>query len=171
MHAKIRQMQKIVTILAILICMAGNVDGQKLLILERPGTTKYFTYKPGERIKLYDRRNMRMIQGDISRIDDSMIVINTLEPVYLSRIAAVYRSRPILHRFSSAGIVAGVGYFLLSGFNRAINKESPVISNGTVITSVAVAGAGVATSFFRFRKFAIGDHWRIKAIDMDHPVK
>ena len=101
-----------------------------------------------------------MVQGNISQISDSMIIINTLEPVYLSRIAAVYRSRALLHRFSSAGIVAGIGYFLLSGFNRAINKESPVISNGTVPISAAVAGSGVVTSFFHFRKFTIGSHWR-----------
>ena len=164
-------MNKIVTILAILICMAANVYGQKLLVLERPGTTKYFTYKKGAWIKLYDDRSMRMIQGDITRIDDSLILINTLEPVYLGRIAAVYRPRRILHRFSSAAIVAGTGYFLLSGFNRAINKESPVISNGAVTISAAVAGSGVVTSFFHFRKFTIGSHWRIKSIDMDHPEK
>ncbi len=153
------------------ICMAGNVYGQKLLVLERRGTTKYFTYKVGDRIKLYDRRSMRTIRGDITRIDDSMLFINTLEPVYLSKVAAVYRSRPLIRTLSSAGIVAGIGYFLLSGFNRAINKESPVISNRVFISSSVITGAGVVTSFFRYRKFAIGDHWRIKSIDMDHPVE
>jgi hypothetical protein len=162
-------MKKIATLLTLLICMAGIVHGQKLLILERPGTTKYYIFKTGDRIRLYDGRSMRMIQGDISRITDTMIEINTLEPVYLSRVKAVYRPLTMLRIFSRTAEIAGAGYLILTGFNRAINKDVPVINPETLILSAALMGAGVATSFLRYRKFTIGDKWRLKVIYKEHP--
>ena len=149
--------------------MIGSVHCQKLLILERPGTTKYHIYKTGISIRFYDGKSMRMVHGDISLISDTMIVINSLEPFYLSRIAAVYRPLTMLNLLSNRVVIGGIGYFVLTGFNNAINKTSPLVDRGTLVASSVMTGTGVAASFFRYRKFALGTHWRLKVIDMDNP--
>ncbi|HEX7411241.1 MAG TPA: hypothetical protein VF298_03785 [Bacteroidales bacterium] len=164
-------MKKIAALLTILVFIIGSVHCQKLLILERPGTIKHFFFKTGDRIRLYDSKSMSMIHGDISRITDTVIVINMLEPVILSRVSIVYRPLTMLHIFSRTTTAAGLGYFLLTGFNNAINKKSPIIDHGTLIVSALITGAGVATSFIRYRKFALGTHWRLKVIDIDNPGK
>jgi len=164
-------MQKIATLLAILICMANSVHGQKLLILERPGTTKHHIFQTGNRIRLYDGKSERMIQGDISRISDTSFMINYLEIVVPAEVIAVYRPLTMMHIFSRVATAAGLGYFLLTGINNAINKKSPLIDQGTLISSAAITGTGVATSFIRYRKFTLGTKWRLKVIDMDNPGK
>jgi hypothetical protein len=162
-------MKKITALLTILVCMAGSVHCQKLFILERPGTTKHHIFKTGNRIRLYDGRNKRFIQGDISRISDTAIIINSIELVSLNRILAVYRPLTILHLFSRAATTAGIGYFLLTGFNSAIDNKTKLIDHRTFVVSAVITSAGVATSFIRYRKFAIGPNWRIKIIDMNNP--
>lgn len=164
-------MKKIALFLTLLICMAAAAYGQKLLILERPGATKHHIFKTGNAIRLFDGRSMRVVHGAISSIADSMITINTLEPVYLSRITTIYRPLKLLRRFSNAATVAGIGYFLLTGFNNAINHKSPLIDHGTLVTSAVITPVGVATSYIRYRKFTIGPHWRLKVIDMNNPGK
>lgn len=149
--------------------MIGSVHCQKLLILERPGTTKYHIYRTGNTIRFYDGRSMRMVHGDISLISDTMIVINSLEPFYLSRISSVYRPLTLLNIFSKTVVIGGIGYFVLTGFNNAINKTSPLIDRGTLVASSIMTGTGVAASFFHYRKFALGTHWRLKVLDMDNP--
>ena len=149
--------------------MAGYARCQKLLILERPGTTKYYIFKTGDWIRLYDGKSMRVIQGDISRITDTMLVINTLEPVYLSRITYLNRPLIMLQLFSKTATAAGIGYFLLTGINNAINKNTPIVNQGTLIVSAVIGGAGVATSFIRYRKLKLGNNWRLKVIDADNP--
>lgn len=110
-----------------------------------------------------------MVHGDISLISDTMIVINSLEHFYLSRISAVYRPLTMLNLFSKTAVIGGIGYFLLTGFNNAINKTSPIIDHGTLVASSVMTGTGMAASFIRYRKFALGTHWRLKVIDMDNP--
>lgn len=151
--------------------MTGYLHCQNLLILERPGTTKYHIFKTGNSIRLYDGKSMRMIQGEISRINDTMIIINSLEPVYLSRITVVYRPLSMLHLFSRTATTAGLGYLILTGFNNAINSKSTLIDHGTLIVSAAITGVGVATSFIRYRKFVLGTNWRLKVIDLNNPGK
>lgn len=164
-------MKKTAALLTILICLSFTANCQKLLILERPGTTKYHIFQTGNRIRLYDGKALRMIQGDISRITDTMIMINSSEPVYLSRVTAVYRPLHMLHLFSRTATTAGTGYFLLTGFNNGINNKTTLIDHGTFVVSAVIAGTGIATSFIRYRKFALGSRWRIKIIDMDNPGK
>lgn len=165
------QMKKKTVLIALLICIANAAYCQKLFLLERPGTTKHYIFKTGNRIRLYDGKSMRMIQGDISRISDTMIVINSIEPVSLGSIRAVYRPLTMLHLFSRASTTAGAGYFLLAAINNSVNNDSPVIDRGTLIFSSVTAGLGIATSFIRYRKFAIGTKWRIKVIDLNNPGK
>ena len=162
-------MKKIILLLTIFICAVGSACCQKLFILERPGTTKYHVFTTGNRIRVYDSKSMRITQGDISRITDTMIVINSQELVSLSRISAVYRPLTMLHLFSRTAVTAGTGYFLLTGFNNAINNKSPFIDHGTFVVSAVITGAGIVTSFIRYRKFKTGNKWRVKVIDMNNP--
>jgi hypothetical protein len=154
-------------IIALLISITGSVQAQKLLVLERPGTTKYYIFKVGDEIRLTDSRNMRKIHGGISRISDTSFVVNYLETEYPEKVTTVYRPLTMLGLFSRVAIDAGVGYFLLTGFNNAINKTSPLIDKGTLTASSVVTGSGLITRFFRYRKFKIGRSWRLKIIDLD----
>lgn len=162
-------MQKIAALLIIFTCLAISVKCQKYLILERPGTTKHHIFKTGNRIRLYDVQSMRVIQGNISRINDTMIVINSVVPVRLRNITAVYRPLTMLHLFSRTATAAGTGYLLLTVLNKGINKNSPAVNNGTFIVSGTIIFTGVATSFLRYRKFPIGRKWRVKIIDLTNP--
>ena len=160
-------MSRTLGIIAILICISGSSWSQKLLILERPGTTKYYIFKVGDEIRLTDSRNMRKIHGGISRITDSSFIVNYLEILDPAKIIAVYRPLPMLQLFSRVALDAGVGYFLLTGVNNAINKTNPLIDHGTLVASSIVAGTGLSTRFFKYRKFTIGHPWRLKIIDME----
>jgi hypothetical protein len=75
----------------------------------------------------------------------------------------------MMHLFSRATTTAGLGYFLLTGINNAIGKNSPLIDHGTLVASAIVTGTGVATRFLRYRKFTLGTSWRLRIMDMDLP--
>lgn len=157
-------------IVFIIFCIAGSARSQKLLILERPGTTKHHIFKTGSSIRLYDGKSKRMLHGNINRITDTSFTVNYQQIVVPAKVIAVYRPLTLLQRkFTRPAITAGLGYFLLTGINNAINKESPIIDHGTLVASAIVTSAGIATSFLRYRKFKIGHSWRLKIIDLDFP--
>jgi len=160
-------MNRTIGIIIILICITGSAQAQKLLILERPGTTKYYIFKVGDEIRVTDSHNMRKIHGGISRITDTSFIVNYLEIIDPVKVIAVYRPLTMLQIFSRVATDAGLGYFLLTGFNNAINKTSPLIDHGTLVASSIVAGSGVTSRFLRYRKFTLGHSWRIRIMDMD----
>ena len=164
-------MNRTLAIFTLIMCITGSAWSQKFLILERPGTTKYYIFRVGDEIRLTDKCNMRKIYGGISRITDTSFVVNYLEIVNPANVIAVYRPLKMMHVFSRAATTAGLGYFLLTGVNNAINKESTIIDHGTLIASSIVVGTGVATSFLRYRKFSLGRSWRLKIMDKDFPAR
>jgi hypothetical protein len=162
-------MYRTLGIITLLICITGSLQAQKLLVLERPGTTKYYIFKIGDEIRLTDDRNSRKIHGGISRITDTSIIVNYLEIIDPAKVTAVYRPLTMLQIFSRAATDAGLGYFLLTGVNNAINHNSPLIDHGTLVASSIVTGSGVATRFLKYRKFTIGNSWRLRIMDMESP--
>jgi hypothetical protein len=162
-------MNRSLVIFVLLICLSSSGWSQKRLILERPGTTKYFILKVGDEITLMHNRDKRKIHGGISRIGDTSIIVNYLETIDLNEVIAVYRPLKMMNLFSRVATDAGLGYFLLTGFNNAINDESPLIDHGTLLASSIVTGIGLGTRFLRYRKFNIGHAWRLKIIDLDLP--
>jgi hypothetical protein len=164
-------MNRTFAILFIILCISGSAWSQKLLILERPGTTKYYVFKVGDGIRLTDSRNNRKIFGGISRITDTTFIVDYLEIVDPAKVIAVYRPLKMLNLFSRVATDAGLGYFLLTGVNNAINKNSPLIDHGTLVASSIVTGSGVAARFFPYRKYTLGSSWRLKVIDMDFPTE
>jgi hypothetical protein len=162
-------MKRSFAIILLLIFFAATGWSQKRLILERPGTTKYYIFKVGDEITLMNNRDKRKIHGGISRIGDTSIIVNYLETADLNGIIAVYRPLKMMNLFSRVATDAGLGYFLLTGFNNSINNELPLIDHGTLVASTIVTGVGLVTRFLRYRKYNIGHAWRIKIIDLDLP--
>lgn len=107
------------------------------------------------------------IEGILTRIGDSSIIIDDMYLIPIKDITAVYKERfwpriavPVL-------FIAGIGYVTLEAFNRAINKEAPVVTKETAIIGSSLVTGGLLLIPLRNRRIEVGDNWRVKTLIFD----
>ena len=144
------------------------VQAQVTMLLERPGTIKYYMYQKDDRISIMYKKGDEGFRdaGKITAIDDSTVQINDLNRYKFRDITSVYRPRFFPRFFSRTAAVFGTGYLALTVANQAINSSSPLVDEKTLLISgLSLAAAGIAV-FFEYRKFELGENWRLRTIDL-----
>jgi hypothetical protein len=138
---------------------------QHVMLLERPGTTRYFIYKQGNRISVELKNINLKISGEITHIEDSSLSINN-NNFLLTDIHQVTRHHKFLSGLKNKLLEAAVMYFAFSAINRTIHDERPVLDNSIpMICGSMVALSGVSY-LFENSKYTMGWKWRLRVIDL-----
>lgn len=157
-----------VLMIMMLILGAMQTDAQQYLVLQKKGKLKNFKYETGSKISLKTRRGNFNIEGRLTQIGDTSIVIDHSIEIGVTNIVAIYRSSGFLNRLSTLFFIqGGIAYFLIDGTNRAINQEYPVIDESTLLISGTMIATGFALRPFITRKFDIPEKWEIKILNFD----
>lgn len=141
-----------------------SAPAQTLLVLEKTGKFKTIKYYPGNKImlKINDTLN---VYGRITSLEDSILQINNTIEIELSRINAVYRERSLLQFISKGALVGGLTYFVLTGFNRSLNREYPILPASDIAISAGVMGGAMILSSFKYKQYHLGEKWQLKILD------
>lgn len=145
-----------------------RTQAQVTMLLERPGTIKYYMYQKDDRISIMYKKGGEGFRdaGKITAIDDSTVQINGINRYNFKDITAVYRERILVKIFSKTAMVFGAGYLGLTIVNRSLNAEKPVVAPGAVFVGGSAMVFGGMLSVFNQRRFVMGENWRLRTIDL-----
>lgn len=152
----------------LLIAAPAIIHGQKHLIVEKIGRFRHFTYKKSDRIILRTRLNDVLIDGEITEIRDTILIIDEDWEVNFSEISEVYKVRKFYPWLSFVLVQAGLAYFTVSSINRAINHEYPVVDGHTAAVSGGILLGAVAAYALKIKKIRLDKgKWKLKVLDYD----
>ncbi|MDT8392605.1 MAG: hypothetical protein RQ761_02085 [Bacteroidales bacterium] len=154
-----------VSLISVACLMVFNVQAQRILLVEKPGTFKNFKYFVGDEIILKTMPFNDKIAGSIHFITDSSIVVDFDQEIMLNEIESVLKPRWGFGLLSGFTRYAGAGYLVLDIVNNAINHEVMVDKN-TLIISGSLVAFSYAIVPLHTRKLTIGDRWRIKVLNL-----
>jgi len=156
------------SVILVLFCFLWNVSDlqtQNILILERPGTIKYFKYEVNDRIKLSTSNPDTTIDGFISLINDSSIIIDRVNEFTLTNISTIIRNRWGFNFLQKLFLTAGIPYLLISSINGVINNDEPMVPEETLIISGGLITAAIAVTPLTSRKHKTDNKkWRVKIL-------
>lgn len=151
-------------IIGILLLCLSSVSAQKVLVLEKVGTGRYFTFREGDEIRLCTRIGSFHIREDITRITDSSITVRGEYSIALSDILyieKIYRNR----KANGLRMVVGGGILLSITCINNISHNNPVIDPVFLLTSAGIASSGLIWYSLGKRKYRIGEHWKLKVLE------
>lgn len=137
-----------------------------ILLLEKQGRFKNIKYRLGDEISLRVQPGNRKLSGQIHYINDSSILVDFIHEVNIEDVTWVYSKRFFFNLMSPILLIAGGGYFILDGLNRAINHEYPVITKNTLLVSGSLIGVGLVFRPLGTKRHKIGGPWRLTVLDM-----
>jgi hypothetical protein len=141
---------------------------QRILLLKKKGNPKNYKYFLASEISLRNGFNDRKVTGQIHMITDTSIIVNYNIEVFIDQITWMYRERYFFRLLSPILMVAGGGYFILDGFNRAINKQYPIITENNMLISGVLIGVGLVIKPLGTKRYRIGKRWELQMLDMSY---
>jgi hypothetical protein len=84
----------------------------------------------------------------------------------LENISMVMKRRWGWSLLSKITRIAGAGYFILDVTNRAINNQSPVVTENTVMISAGMVALSYALVPVHYKRMRKGEKWRLKVLNM-----
>jgi hypothetical protein len=149
----------------LLLLIYQPVKAQKVILLQKSGTSKRFFYGTGDKIMVRMGEPEFTVYGEITYIDDSVCEVNRDYTFQLSKVHEVIRIRHFLNAsWKTLYVTAGV-YFAGSLINRAINDEEPLIDNTIPIVCGSFIALGTAAYIFRLRHCKMEKNWHLKVLD------
>ena len=165
----IRYLFTAVMLSSLVFIMTPEIKAQNyLLLLKKKGSPKNHKFRLGSDISLRASTKDKKITGTIHQITDTTILVDFMTEVNFEDISYVYRDRYFFKLFSTVLFIAGGGYFLLDGFNRAINQQYPIITQNTLVVTGSLVGVGFAFKFMDTRKYRIGKNWELQILDLSY---
>jgi hypothetical protein len=144
--------------------MLMTAFGQRVFMVEKPGTVNNLKYNIGDRIELKTNKGER-ISGMINQLSDSSIVVN-YNYVKIEDILIVYTRRYVFSILSAAGTTGGLAYVSIDAFNNLINNQDEIFRKSTLKTGSIMFGTGLLLKLISKRKRHINNEdWRIKVLD------
>jgi len=157
-------MRKTLLLSACLLLFGVHLSGQQFLLLSKPGKLKNYKYFVGDQLQLRFQDSLRLT-GIITGFQDSLVELNTIIKLDPDNIQIVYRERRMLMVLSKASLLAGVGYFGLTGFNRLINNDTPVYTESSLWISGALIGGSFLLRPLLYKKICLKqDGWQLKIL-------
>jgi len=155
----------IYTLLFLLSCQ--TIYAQKVLLLQKPGTTKRYLYHVGDKIMVRMGDPEFNSGGEITYIDDSLCTLNKNYTFPIAKVKEVERMRSWFYFSWSKFFAASVVYAGGSIINRAIHNEKPIIDNTIPFVSGSLAALGTASLLLRYHHCKMEDGWILKVLDFD----
>ncbi len=146
-----------------------QVLGQKMLLLENKKNLKNFKFFEGDQVRYRLKDNKTWFSGDISQMNDTMVVFNWVDEVPLSNITAIARRQWFFSILSRLSMTAGVLYFSIDTFNNLINGNNPLIDQQTAIISAGLVAGGFLLQPLTIRKIKLNENWTLKVLDLGNP--
>lgn len=155
----------IFTILILVFCQA--LDAQKVILLQKPGTTKRFMFKTGDNITVMMGNPEFIAGGVITYIDDTLCIVNKNFTIPLSSVKEVKLTRHFLNSVWRMMFLIPVVYTGISIINRGIHDEKPLLDNTIPIVGGSFIALGSAAYLLRYRHCKIDHGWKLKVLDFD----
>jgi len=155
----------IFTLLSILFSQV--LEAQKVILLQKPGKSKWFMYHTGDKISVRMGEPEFIVNGEITNISDSSCTVDKAYTFQLSKVHEVIRTRHFLSHSWGKLYLASALYFLGSMFNHGINGEEPLIDNTVPIVSGSLAVLGTTALLLRYRHCKMEKGWHLKVLDYD----
>jgi len=149
-----------------------TMASQNILVLEKHNHRRNYKYKVDSRIIL-ELKKQKIISGRISRIEDSILVIDGLYHIKISEIEYVIRKRHGFYQMWNLFFLKiGLGYFAITTINRTIRDEQPVFTATNMIIVGSAALIGIVGKLLYVKKYRIDNaHWRVFALThFDLPI-
>ncbi|MBN1339635.1 MAG: hypothetical protein JXA03_09945 [Bacteroidales bacterium] len=146
----------------------GQGFGQKKILLERTGRFKHYFYEINDPVRLKIADSSGLLRGKITWISDSSLIINGEYEVAIRAIDYVSKPRWGFLFLQEVFLKAGIPFLLISGINRAINHEYPVVDEFTVYVGGGLTLAGILIIPLTHRKIRPGKSgWQLKVLDFE----
>ena len=153
------------TLAVIVFCMTES-HGQNILVLEKAGSGRIHMFYAGNHLKLKAHSSSATVQGVITMISDSSLVINRSTEVLLHDIAVVYHTRWGFSLLQKLLLGSGILYLSLSALNGVIHHDSPVIPTETAMISGGLVAAGILVTPMVVKRHKITPTtWKLKILD------
>lgn len=159
-------MRYLLLILFVIVLGSQDTYAQKLLLLQREGRVRNLKYFQGDIIIIDAYADTIRIKGRISGLTDSTILIDQKYEIPVDEITSILKKRTMLDFLSRGMGVFGLTYFTLNGFNRWINHEYPIYDKESLMIVTGSLAGYFALSKFKYRKFRIGNKWKIRILDL-----
>jgi hypothetical protein len=140
------------------------LDAQQFMLVENVNNLKNFKYYTGDQIRLKIESEQRIIEGAITGMTDSSLIIDSWEIISFNDVGFIYRDRFMVQLSRGILLTAGVAYFSIDTFNRLINDDAPVILLETAVISGGLVGLNFLLIPLRYKRIKT-DTWRILTID------
>jgi hypothetical protein len=151
----------------LLFLLLQTAHAQKVLMLQKAGTTKHYFYHIGDKISVRMGEPEFTVYGEITYIDDSVCTVNRDYTFKFEKVKEVIRPRHFLMGSWKKLYLASVLYAGGSMINRGIQGEEPLIDNTVPIVSGSFIVLGTMAYLFRFHHCKVEDNWHLKVLDYD----
>jgi len=158
----IKKISKLVYVF-VLVFLFDGVIGQNILLLEKIGTTKKFSYQVGDYINIKTKAKHLRLKNFLWSVEDSSIMIGTNYTVRFNDIKSVKRDIYFPKLLSKITLVAGAGYIILDVVNNLINGQQ-VFNPTTLIIGGSLVGVGLVMIPLSQHNINIGFKWKLKVI-------
>ena len=150
-------------IVSILVLFSLSVFSQNMLLVERPGTVKNYTYFAGDYISLKTKDGLK-ISGPINIIRDTNLIVDYTNELSLSDIEVVYKPRTLV-KLGSSFLIAGSSLYLGLDFINGGSNGKTFAENESLQISLAILATGIGMSFFSKKKMSTKKKkWRIRIL-------
>ncbi len=151
-------------ITGILMILMLSATAQKVLVAEKIGRGRYFSFKEGDMIRLKTINEQFYIYEEIVQVDDSSLLVRGNYRVSLGNISyieQIYRNRK---RNGILLMVAGGALVAITSINNALHNNQ-VIDPVYLSIGVGLAATGGLWYSAGKRKYRIGNKWKLKVLD------
>ncbi len=137
---------------------------QKILVVEKIGKGRWFSYKEGDNIRLETKKDQFHFISEITLITDSSIILGGYTRISLEDI--LYIEKVYKNRKANGVllIIAGGLSIGISSFNHMLNNQ-PVIDPVFLSVGAVISSLGVLWYSQSKRKYNIGNKWKLKVLD------
>lgn len=152
-------------IVSIIVFLCIYSYAQKMLLVEKIGTSRKYYYHVEDKIKLRTITNAYLIKGKLTTITDSVISISAgSHSIPVHDIASIYKQYGFPWRLGIKLGEAAIVYLLFITFNNLINKEQVFTPYTFIISGSCIAGSLISFTLSQHR-CKIGDRWKLKILD------
>ncbi len=151
----------------LMLALSQALDAQKVILLQKPGTTKRFMFKTGDNITVMMGNPEFIAGGVITYIDDTLCIVNKNYTIPFASVKEVKITRHFLNSAWRKMFLVPVVYSGISLINRGIHKEKPLIDNTILIAGGSFIALGSAAYLLRYRHCKMDNGWKLKVLDFD----
>jgi hypothetical protein len=144
--------------------LAPSLFSQRILVLEKLGSGKRYTYNPGDNITLKWQQNPDRFTGNITGITDSGFVLDMKIWIGLGDVQMIWRRSPHRKSMGNRIIIAGGVFAGIMIINNLANNET-VVDPVYIGIAAGISALGVLWRASSVQSYHLGNRWKLKVLD------